>query len=388
MNKIVFIINSPFPNYAGGIETWLFNVTERLCKEYDITIISTKRKDLPILFKNINKKIRIEQVETLKSFKLLNPFIRSYFALLDFYFTSKQMSSKLNEITSNDEETFVIALDSVFCLKAGLIARSINPKIKVISSIRGPHGQIWSNRFPLFSKNILKAEKRLLKKADCVWANGFDTIDIYKKKGILPRLMKNGINYERIHQISSDSERPLEKKEKFKIVSIGTLIPIKGIYELIESAARLIKDYNCDVKLIFVGKGDQTVYRKFAEKHEIQDHVFFKGHSPNPNQFLTGKSIAACLSGGSGMSMAAIESMVSGKPVIAWDSPVYRQFNRNSQTMLLVKEKNIDDLTQGFLKIFKDYDRYLEIGKNAMLEAKNYDWSIVCNDLKENLHAC
>lgn len=43
--NIIFIIDSPFSFYAGGIETWLYNITSRLCKDNNITIFSQYKHD-------------------------------------------------------------------------------------------------------------------------------------------------------------------------------------------------------------------------------------------------------------------------------------------------------------------------------------------------------
>jgi glycosyltransferase involved in cell wall biosynthesis len=51
--------------------------------------------------------------------------------------------------------------------------------------------------------------------------------------------------------------------------------------------------------------------------------------------------------------------------------------------MLLVEEKNPEALALGIMKIVGNYDYYQNIGEKAKLEAKNYDWSAICERMEE-----
>ncbi len=384
--NIYFLINSPYPNYAGGIETWLYNVTQRLSANNNITIISINRKDYQDLFPNKSKRIKIHRFNTLKSFKLIKPFIKSYFVLFDFFLGSYMMGIKLNKIINNNEKSFVIALDSMFCVRAGLNVKKKNSNVKLISSVRSKHAEILGNTFPLFSKYLLRFESRMLNKVDCIWSNGYDTIANLKQKQFNSILMKNGVDYTKIIKDELDeNEKSILQKNEIRIASVGTLLPIKGVYELIESISTLKYVYGIDPNLYFIGKGNISPYVKYAKEKNICENVHFLGHKNNAPAWVKSCTISACLSGGSGMSMAAIESMATGTPIIAWDSPVYRQFNKSKQTMLLVKENNVESLVNGLLEILNNYNKYLIIGETAKGEAKNYDWSIICKDLINNL---
>ena len=108
--KIFFLINSAYPRYAGGIETWLHNVSNRLCKEHDITIVSHDINNYPLMFSNISKEIKIHKFKTLRSYSLLRPFIRSYIVLLDLFIGSYAMGHVLKKILPKNEKCFIIHL--------------------------------------------------------------------------------------------------------------------------------------------------------------------------------------------------------------------------------------------------------------------------------------
>lgn len=380
--KIYFLINSPYPRYAGGIENWLYNVSERLSKEHEIAIIAHESKEYPVLYSDISDNIKIFKFKTFRSFKISNYFVRSYFVLFDFFLGSYLMGKTLKKIIPKDEKCYVIALDSMFCVKAGLIAKQENKKIKLISSVRAPHAEILGNKFKLLYKFLKMFEANMLNKADKIWANGHDTINLLGKKGYCAQLMKNGVDYKYLDKLElNDSDFKELVSDKITVVSVGSLLPIKGIYELINAVSIIYNESRINIQLVFIGKGNKKPFERYAVKKNINQNTHFLGHRNNPISYIKKCTISACLSGGSGMSMAAIESMVAGVPIIAWDSPVYQQFNKNQKTMMLVEKNNINALVYGIYEIINNYKYYLNISSNAKNEAQQYDWEIVCNDI-------
>lgn len=383
--KIYFLIYSPYPYYSGGIENWLFNVSQRLSEEYDVYIVAHERKEYPVLYPDISDSIKMVKFRTLRSFKVSNRFIRSYLVLFDLFLGSFLMGKALKRVLPKDETCFIVALDSIFCLNAGLFAKSKNTKIKVISSVRGPHAEILGKSYPIFFKKLLSLERNSLHKANQIWANGYDTMESLEKKGFSSILMKNGFDYKGLSEIEvEDSHFDKLVQNKITVVSVGTLLPIKGVYELLDAAEILINEKNVNVHLIFIGKGNKDNFHKYAKKKGILGNTHFIGYKSNPIRYVKKCTISACLSGGGGMSMVAIESMASGVPIVAWDSPVYRQFNRSKNVMLLVAEKSIEALVMGIMKIVNNYDYYRDIGEKAKLEAEHYDWSVICKQIEEN----
>jgi len=374
--RIFFIINSSFPNYGGGIENWLYNVSNRL-SGFDVTIISLERDDLPTTYGRFQSNVTIHSVKTFRSFKLLRPFIRSSLVLLDLFLGSYFMGNKLAKLISNKETYCIVALDSIFTVYSAVraISKVRTRPVKFVSSVRGPHAEIFSKSFPLFSRFIHRLERTMLRNVDEVWANGYDTIDLLNKKGIHSKLMKNGVDYDRLVNIEVTSK--LIISDKFSIASIGTLLPIKGVYELIEATAIIKNKFKIEIIVYFIGKGKEEAYHNYAVEKGVGSQIFFTGHMDTPIAYAKRCKLIACLSGGSGMSMAAIESMTSGVPIIAWDSPVYRQFNREILTMTLVKENDTLALAQGIVEIITNYKSCESLAMNAKEQAREYDWEII-----------
>jgi len=230
-------------------------------------------------------------------------------------------------------------------------------------------------------KHYFNIEKENLINADISLSNGYDTIDYFQKRGIKTSLMKNGIDIKRFLIRYS---RPLNEEmpiNSINVVSVATLLDIKGIREIIAAIALLIDRSHRDIYLVLVGKGEQEKYKQQAVKLGIKDKVIFLGHRSDVVPYLQHADVITCLSGGAGLSMSALESMASGRPIIAWDTPVYQQFNTTCQTMELVEEKNIESLADGIEHIIDYPNLYKGMIHNACIEAKKYDWEIVNNDL-------
>lgn len=338
--KIIFLINSPFPYYAGGIETWLYNVSKRLCSDHEITIIARSYRPYPLLFNDIPDRIRIINFMAMADYGLLRPFLRSYVNVVDLFVGTLSMAHTLRKILKGGEKYYVIALDTMFNVSAANRARKNNNNVVLIASSRGPHAEVLAKSFPLCKEVFLSYERKMLKTADAIWANGFDTMAALKSKGFDSVLMRNGVDFNTINDASTSDLEETMNTTNVKIASIGTLSDIKGVNELIDACAILKSRGVKNIELFFIGKGNPGEYKSRVQNQNIGDRVHFLGHKSNAGAYMKKCDIIACLSGGGGMSMSAIEAMASGTPIIAWDSPVYRQFNVNNPIMHLVKEWN------------------------------------------------
>lgn len=383
--KIIFLINSPFPYYAGGIETWLYNVSKRLCAEHDITIVSRNYRPYPILFNDIPDRIRIVNFKTMADYGLLRPFLRSYMNVVNLFVGSLSMAHTLREILKDGAKYYVVALDTMFNVSAANRARKNNNNVVLIASSRGPHAEVYAKSFPLCKEIFLSYERKMLKTADAIWANGFDTMAALKNKGFDSVLMRNGVDFNTINDASTSDLEETLNTTNIKIASIGTLSDIKGVNELIDACAILNGRGVKNIELFFIGKGNSGEYKSRVQNLNIGDRVHFLGHKSNAGAYMKKCDIIACLSGGGGMSMSAIEAMASGTPIIAWDSPVYRQFNVNNPIMHLVKEWNPEKLADGISEMISNYDYYKIVAQNARAEAKSYDWSNIVKELLHNL---
>lgn len=83
--------------------------------------------------------------------------------------------------------------------------------------------------------------------------------------------------------------------------------------------------------------------------------------------------------------MACLESLISGTPVIAWDSPVYQQMMIHLENGYLVKNGDSEALAQGIFWMMTHRKEAKNMGQIARERAKIYDWSFITQDIENNL---
>lgn len=381
--NIIFVIHSPFPYYAGGIETWLYNLSSRLCENHNVTILSETKTFYREPFFQLDRRIKVVHYDSLRKYYIFRKVLRGPLSIIDNLNISHSITQTLFRLVDDNQTHYVVVLNTLFAATAVNKVRQKRDNIRFVCSARGPHAEIASQKSPWFKNYFHTMERRNLTQADIALSNGYDTISHFEKQGIKTLLMKNGIDTKRFSITSEplpESEMPLNR---INIVSVATLLEIKGISEMIAATAILIKRGYNNVCLILIGKGGQRRYRQQAKSLGVDKNVLFLGHKSNVVPYLQQASLICCLSGGGGLSMSALESMASGRPVIAWDTPVYRQFNRNEKTMELVEEKNCELLADKIEQVMLSPEKTTDMTEHAIIETQRYDWEIVVRDFEE-----
>jgi len=374
--NIVFLINSSFPYYSGGRETWLYNISKHLIeKGHSVYIISHENTKRDLHFTDIPDKIEIISCKSLKNITFIKPFIRSYLKILDSILLSFQMYKKIIKRFSKNYKNYIfISLDTIYTALAIRMMKRRFKDLIYICSNKGPHADVLSAKFPSFSLVFHYMEKKAYDTADEIWANGRDTQLEINRHGFDSVLIGNGVDIKAIDEEKGRPKEQIFKNKKFKITSIATLLNIKGINELLEAGSILIKNKISDVNLIFIGKGNPVPYIDYANKLKIADKVFFLGAKKNVVPYLKNSELIACLSGGGGMSMSALEALASKTPVIAWQSPAYEQLIEHQINGILVKDKNVQELANAIYSIKNNYSKYKRMALEARKRVEIFDW--------------
>jgi glycosyltransferase involved in cell wall biosynthesis len=72
------------------------------------------------------------------------------------------------------------------------------------------------------------------------------------------------------------------------------------------------------------------------------------------------------------MSMSALEAMAAGVPVVARDSPAYRQLINDGHAGLLASTPT--ELADRCLRLLRDPELARGLGRAAQAVARDYDW--------------
>ncbi len=384
--KIVFIFDSTYPYYTGGIETWIYNVCERMIMQNEITIFTVKnfRSDNRMgCYSNINSKIKIIPVKNLNHIKVFRPFVRSYIAVFNSAVTVHSMRRRIKQVLDRNEKYYFIALGTVFAAKTARLLKRDFPNSKMIASCRSLHPEVLGEQYPGVGKIALAMEKKNLRAMDDIWSNGIDTKDALKRKGFESIVIKNGVDFDNYDQIEAFDYKKIGLQNKIKVVTIGTVQKIKGYYEIIDALRYLKDEYGVEVHLIGLGKGSLDRFNKYAEKKGVSERVHLLGEQRNVVSYAKGADLIVCASGGSGYGMAILESMISQRPIVAWDSPVYRQLLVDGYSARLVKSWDAKALAEGIYYVVTHKEELSKWGERAKSKAQEFDWSEVVREIAE-----
>lgn len=383
--NIIFLINSPFPYYTGGRETWLYNVVQRLYQDHHIYILAETPWSYEENghFPDLDDRIQFLRTKDFRNSPILRHILHSYMNVLNEQIMLRSMWRRLSKLLQSleGETCFVISLDTVYTGQLGIKAKRKYPHVKYISSVRGPHAVVLSNTYPLLKKYYHKKELQTLSGADQIWSNGWDTQDVLRKKGFSSIVMKNGVDISRAEQHLPAPPELIPSKGSYHILTIGTLQDAKGCRELIQAAGILKQKYNFIIGITFFGKGNPEKYLLLAKTAGVEEQICFSGVQPLTVEYASSFDLAACLSDGGGLSMACLESLLSGTPVIAWDSPVYRQMIIHGKSGWLVKEKDSASLAEGIFWLSEHRNDARRMGETAQKNVEKFDWTCVVQDI-------
>ncbi len=121
-----------------------------------------------------------------------------------------------------------------------------------------------------------------------------------------------------ISKLSMTGEAVLPWQDGRIIVSMGREDVVKGFWHLIKIFS-VIHEALPDTKLMIIGKGEFTEYRKLTKELGIEEAVFFAGLQRNPYPYLKRGSLYMLTSYFEGFPNALVEAMSLGLPAVATD---------------------------------------------------------------------
>lgn len=251
-----------------------------------------------------------------------------------------------------------------------------------------------------FPKERIQYEKKIVRTADRIIAecpqDGRDLMNLYTANPAKMEIIPCGFNPEEFNPVAKTKARHIigiNPNQKV-ILSIGRIVPRKGIDNIIQSLTYLIKKFS-DIKLIVVG-GDVDVnngpssaemdrLQQLARKLKVTDNIIFTG----PKQplelkyYYSAADIFISTPWYEPFGITPLESMACGTPVIGSDVGGIKYTVKDGETGYLVPPRNPLKLSNKIKKLLTN-DILLKNMQNAAVKRVHsfFTWKRVAAELR------
>lgn len=162
------------------------------------------------------------------------------------------------------------------------------------------------------------------------------------------------------------------REDEFLMVTVGRLIPRKGITQLISMMGTL-KDRG--VRLLIIGTGpEETLLKSESGKRGLADRIRFTGHVGEIEKFriLHMCDLYVSTSQHEGFGLVFLEAMACGLPIVCYDSGGQNDFLRDGETGFLVPLNKLEAFQDRCEFLIGDSELRKGIGKNNKVRVEEF----------------
>jgi len=168
--------------------------------------------------------------------------------------------------------------------------------------------------------------------------------------------------------------------EKISIVYSGALIYRKGVHYLLMAFSKIAKQYP-NVELHIYGDGPQKQHLiQLASYLGVSNKVFFHGSLPRQKLLkeYSKHNIYVHPSLSESFTVAVLEAMAAGLPVIAFNIPNLNEIVTHNKVGLLAVPHDINDLANKIRTLIENEELRKKFGQNARKKVlETYDWNVI-----------
>lgn len=203
-------------------------------------------------------------------------------------------------------------------------------------------------------------------------------------------LIKLGLSSEKIIVINNAVDIPIEidsdEIQKFReqyqlkgriILTIGRLVPWKGIRTLIKIMPEILKEFP-DLNLLIVGRGPQeNELKQLADELGLSDKVKLAGKIASPElkqKIYQLADIVVLNTFYEGMSNVLLEAMAAGRAIVTTRAGGNPEFVKNANGVL-VDYNNAEQIKEALRELLVKPEQRRELGLAAQDTAKRYSWN-------------
>lgn len=171
-------------------------------------------------------------------------------------------------------------------------------------------------------------------------------------------VLYNTVESGEILNSSYESAEEITEDDRFKLISVGTLKPVKGFDRLLRIVKRLT-DESIHTCLYILGDGpDREKLEEYVRDNQLGDSVILLGYRSNPYKYVANTDLFVCSSYREGFSTAATEALIVGTPVCTTEvSGMKEMLGENNEWGIVTKNAE-EALYQGVKQLVVDRGLY------------------------------
>ncbi len=259
--------------------------------------------------------------------------------------------------------------------KAGFVGRLAAKIAKVPVIVHTVHGFAFHEQ----SSSGAVAAYTFLERLAARWCDRIVTVSRFHRDWAL-RLaiadasklicIQNGILPQRPVDLTRDRFRESlgVRAEEILILTLGRLAPQKGLEYLIDAARLLETALSVPFRVIVAGDGPLGArLEKEAADAGARRRIDFVGFRDDVPELLDATDIVALPTQREGLSIALLEAMAAGKPIVTTTIGSNREVCEPSQCAVLIPPKSAEALAKALAELIQSPARAAELGNRARL---------------------
>jgi len=167
----------------------------------------------------------------------------------------------------------------------------------------------------------------------------------------------------------------LVSKNKLKLLAVGRLVPLKGFDILVRAVAEVVNQGVHDLLVLVAGDGEERLrLEELILDLDLGSYIKLIGLRHDVIALMKSSDLFVMPSLYEGLSIAMIEAMACGLPIIASAAPGIKDFIKNDQNGLLFPVQDHKALAQRILMLVNDEDMRTRLSQGARESfEKEYD---------------
>lgn len=161
------------------------------------------------------------------------------------------------------------------------------------------------------------------------------------------------------------SKNRYEAATPLRIFSVGRLNAQKNYLEALQAIRQLVDD-GCDVKYLIAGEGElHDALLACRSELKLERHVELLGFCEDWQNLVQEMDVYLLASTREGMSIATLEAMSYGLPVVATNVGGVQEYGKHMHNMIVVEQPNAPAIAAGIKQLMESVELREQLGRNA-----------------------